>query len=221
MALKPAVPRTPAIPVARVASPEDVTACPFWTLARLDGTSELDVVTRVRFAATEEAFVVLFESTAEPPLTIERGDGEEVFRDECVEIFLATAANPTVYDELVANPRGCLYTARIDNPDGSRATWVVSSGAPRTGISIDVEGSPASAAPKEWTTWKCRLVVPWTSLSSGLPPAPGEQRRGNAYRIARGRSTRFLALSPTRRSDPPDFHVPSLFARFVFGDRSA
>lgn len=217
MALTSTLPRLPVIPVARVRSPEDVLTSPPWTLAGVDGKGIRGVVTLVRFAATAEAFVALFESTAEPPLTIERSDGEEVFRDECVEIFLATAVNPSAYDELVANPRECLYTARIDNPDGSRATWKVSSGASRIGILVDVEGSPASAAAKEWTTWRCRLVVPWTSLSSGRPPAPGEERRGNAYRIARGRSTRFLALSPTLRADPPDFHVPSRFARFVFG----
>lgn len=221
MALRPAVPRTPAIPVARVASPEDVTACPFWTLARLDGTSELDVLTRVRFAATEEAFVVLFESTAEPPLTIERSDGEDVFRDECVELFLCAPGEPFAYREIVVNGRGAVYAARVVNPDDSRETWSVVVGEPPAGARIEVSGDPATGAPSEWTRWTCLLSIPWTSLPSDRPPAPGEERRGNAYRIARGRSTRFLALSPTLRSDPPDFHVPSRFARFVFGGRSA
>ena len=170
----------------------------------------------VRFAATASLFVVLFESTSEPPLSVERGHGEEVYRDECVEVFLAAAENPFEYDELVVNPLGCLYTARIGNPDDSRETWRVSGGAPRTGIFIEVKGSPSAAAATEWAAWTCRLVVPWTSLSSGKPPAPGEERRGNAYRIARGRSTEFLSLSPTLRANPPDFHVPSRFARFVF-----
>ena len=47
-------------------------------------------------------------------------------------------------------------------------------------------------------------------------PAEGEERRGNATRVARGRATRYLALSPTLRASPPDFHVPTRFARLAF-----
>jgi|GEM_PF-1015682 len=215
----------PVIPVARVTSPEDVAARPFWTLAGMDGAPasevSVSVSTRVRFAATAESFVILFESTAEPPLTLERGDGEEVFRDECVELFLASPDEPFAYDEFVVNPRGRLYMARIVNPDDSRETWSVSRGARPPGISIGVTGDPRTRPATEWTRWSCRLTVPWSSLPSGHAPAPGEERRGNATRIARGRSTRFLALSPTLRAAPPDFHVPSRFARFVFGDAPA
>lgn len=206
----------PVVPVARVASIREVEDQRSWPLGGLDGSPARSAVTRARFAATAEYFVVLFESASEPPLTIERREGEQVFRDECVELFLAAAEHSFEYDELVVNPRGCLYTARIRNPDESRETWRISDGAPRSGILIEVEGGPNPPGPKGWTTWTCRLVVPWTSLSSGRPPAPGEERRGNAYRIARGRSTEFLALAPTGRVTPPDFHVPSRFARFVF-----
>lgn len=213
------------IPVARVTSPGDVDAQPSWTLACVDGApasaASVSVSTRVRVAATAGSFVILFESTAEPPLTLERGDGEEVFRDECVELFLASPDEPFAYDEFVVNPSGRLYTARIVNPDDSRETWTVSRGAPPPGVSIDVTGEPKTRPASEWTRWSCRLSVPWSSLAPGRAPAPGEERRGNATRIARGRSTRYLALSPTLRATPPDFHVPSRFARFIFGDAPA
>jgi Carbohydrate-binding family 9 len=218
MALKGAL---PVIPVARVVSPEEVAARPSWTLTGVDGAREseasVSVSTRVRFAATAESFVILFESTAEPPLTLERGDGEEVFRDECVELFLASPDEPFAYDEFVVNPRGRLYTARIVNPGDSRETWSVSRGAPSAGVSIGVTGDPKTRPATEWTRWTCRLAIPWSSLLSGRAPETGEERRGNVTRIARGRSTEFLALSPTLRANPPDFHVPSRFARFVFG----
>lgn len=222
MDLKGAV---PVIPVARVTSPEDVEARPFWALAGVDGTpaseSSHAVSTRVRVAATSESFVILFDSTAEPPLTLERGEGEEVFRDECVELFLASPEEPFAYDEFVVNPHGRLYTARIVNPDDSRETWNVARGARPAGVSIRVTGDPNARPATEWTRWSCRLTVAWTSLLPGHAPAPGEVRRGNATRIARGRSTRFQALSPTLRATPPDFHVPSRFARFVFEDAPA
>jgi Carbohydrate-binding family 9 len=205
----------PVIPVARVAGPDDVALQASFPLADVGGAPAPELATEVRFAATAKAFVVLFTASAEPPLTIQRGAGEEVFRDECVELFIASPREPFEYQEIVVNPQGALYAARIVNPDDNRATWEISRGETPPGIAIHVQGDAARPA-TEWARWSCRLTVPWSCLPPGLPPAPGEERRGNAHRIARGRSTRFLALSPTLRSNPPDFHVPSRFARLVF-----
>lgn len=189
---------------------------PSHALADVGGAPAPSLATTVRFASTREAFIVLFEAAADPPLTIRRGDDEDVFLDECVELFLASPLEPTAYQEVVVNPRGACYAAHIVNPDESRETWKVSRGHASAAISIDVRGDPAARPAAEWVRWSCRLVVPWASLPSGRAPAEGEERRGNAYRIARGRTTRYLALSPTLRSSPPDFHVPSRFARLVF-----
>lgn len=207
----------PVVPVARVASPEDVASQAPWALADVNGAPAPELATHVRFAATADAFVVLFEAVAEPPLAIRHGDGGDVFRDECVELFLSSPLEPFAYHEFVVNPRGALYAARIVNPDESRETWDVSRRELPAGASIGVTGEPAARPATEWVRWSCRFTVPWSSLPPGRRPAPEEERRGNAYRIARGRSTRFLALSPTLRASPPDFHVPSRFARLVFG----
>ncbi|MGZ6970304.1 MAG: carbohydrate-binding family 9-like protein [Thermoanaerobaculia bacterium] len=206
----------PVIPVARIAVPEDVALQASFPLVDVGGSPAPELATEVRFAATAKAFVVLFTASAEPPLTIQRGAGEEVFRDECVELFIASSREPFAYQEIVVNPLGALYAARIVNPDDSRVTWDVSRGETPPGISVRVRGDPAARPATEWARWSCQLTVPWSSLPPGPSPAPGEERRGNAHRIARGRSTRYLALSPTLRSNPPDFHVPSRFARLVF-----
>lgn len=140
-----------------------------------------------------------------------------VFSDECVELFVAEPDEPARYFELVVSPLGTVYTARVSNPDDSRATWHVEKRPAPDGLVLRVEGEPSSALPTAWTRWTCVLRVPWSALSrAGEPPRPGEERRGNLYRIARGRTTAFQALSPTLRSAPPDFHVPSRFASFVF-----
>ncbi len=210
-------PGAPAIiRVARVASPEEVASRPSYALADVGGSPAPSLATSVRFASTREAFVVFFEAAADPPLTIRRGEGEDVFLDECVELFLASPLEPRTYREIVVNPRGACYTAGIVNPDESRRTWKVSPERASAAISIEVRGDPAARPAEEWRRWTCRLAVPWTALPSGRAPGDGEERRGNAYRIARGRATSYLALSPTFRSSPPDFHVPSRFARFVF-----
>jgi hypothetical protein len=83
-------------------------------------------------------------------------------------------------------------------------------------VDVAAWGGPADAR-AAWSRWGCRVRVPWSAWPGGRPPADGEERRANATRIARGRTTRFLALSPTGRADPPDFHVPSRFARLAFG----
>ena len=130
-----------------------------------------------------------------------------VFEDECVELFLCEPGSETRYQEIVVNPRGVVYGARVDNPDDSRVTWKLSPGALPDGLTAD-----ARVAGDSWT---CRLVVPWGG-ALGPPPVDGEIRRGNLFRIARGAVPRFEALSPTGRAAPPDFHVPSRFARLRF-----
>lgn len=216
MALNRALP-VPVIPVAFVATPEKVDSQPAFALTDVGGGPESEPATAVRFAATAETFVALFEAAAEPPLMARRGDGEDVFLDECVELFLASTLEPFAYREFVVNPLGALYTAEIANPGESRATWRVARGGRPAGVSIRVTGEAAEEPATEWIRWHCRMALRWAVLPCGRCPAPGEERRANAYRIARGRSTRFLALSPTLRSNPPDFHVPSRFATLVFG----
>jgi hypothetical protein len=206
----------PVVDVGHVALAADVAKVPPHELRDVGGAFAPEIETRVRFAATPEAFVVLFEAKAEPPLTLARRSGEDVFRDECVELYLSAPGKPTSYREIVVNARGAVYAALVENPDDRRETWTVVAGDPPAGTFVEVDGDPATGSPAAWVRWRCLLAVPWASLPSGRPPAPGEERRGNAFRIARGRSTRFLALSPTFRSSPPDFHVPSRFALFAF-----
>ncbi|HQR68855.1 MAG TPA: carbohydrate-binding family 9-like protein [Thermoanaerobaculia bacterium] len=173
--------------------------------------------TTVAFVASEVALHVLFEAAAEPPLRVAAGGGGPVYEDECVELFVARAGDPAAYREIVVNPAGARYGAEVRNPDDSRATWTLLPGRLPEGLSVAVTGEPAGAPPGTFRRWSCRLAVPWSSLSpGGRPPAPGEIRRLNAYRIARGATASFQALSPTLRAAPPDFHVPSRFAEAVF-----
>jgi hypothetical protein len=197
--------------------PEALAAAPRLPLLDVGGAGAEGSESAVVFVASPVALHALFEAASEPPLRVAAPDGGLVYEDECVELFVASPEEPFAYREIVVNPAGALYGAEVRNPDESRATWMLVPGRLPEGLSVAVAGEPAGQPPSEWTRWSCRLSIPWRSLSAPYrPPAPGEERRLNAYRIARGASTRYLALSPTLRSAPPDFHVPSRFARAVF-----
>jgi hypothetical protein len=207
----------PAIHVPLLVAEDALSNAPAHVLSDVGGGPGPAARTTVRLGFTARAFLALFEASAEPPLTLTRASGGEVFRDECVEVFLASPGTPSLYQEIVVSPSGALYGARVRNPDDSRATWQLAPGEGLAGVLAEVSGAPGGKPPSEWVHWRCLLWIPWTSLPGGRAPAAREERRGNAYRIARGRTTRFLALSPTLRDRPPDFHVPSRFARFTFG----
>lgn len=211
----------PLVAVPRLLAEAALDRAPAHPLGDVGGGPGPPARTTVRFGATREALLALFEAPAEPPLAVTRAAGGEVFRDECVELFVSSPDTPSLYQEIVVNPAGAVYGARVRNPDDSRATWQLAPGEGVTGVRVEVSGEPRDRPPTHWTAWRCRLRLPWTSLPGGLPPADGEERRANATRIARGRTTRYLALSPTLRSNPPDFHVPSRFARLVFAGEAA
>jgi hypothetical protein len=161
----------------------------------------------VAFAWSDAGLDALFAVEAEPPLALASAPA---WANDCVEIFAASAGSPWRYLEVVADAAGGLYTARVTNPDASRATWRLRVGPPPPGLTAAVygEGEPARRR-----SWRARLRIPWEAL--GIVARPGARLRANAFRIARGRATRHLALSPTFRADPPDFHVPDRFATLV------
>jgi len=165
--------------------------------------------TRAFLGHDARALHVLFEVDAEPPLASNaRQRNDPVYLDECVEVFLCEPGPAGRYLEVVVNPAGIVYAARVVNPDGDRATWQITRGVDVPGLEVTASGDAGSAS------WWAVISIPWAA--AGGTPARGETRRGNLYRIGRGLTTRHEALSPTRR-DPADFHVPAAFAKLRIG----
>ena len=191
----------------------------FQLLGGLTGEPPGERATRVALIGGVRHLHVLFEVLSDPPLRLRaRHPHDDVWDDECVELFWADAAEPSRYLEVVVSPAGTHYAARVANPHASRETWHLVKGVPVPGLRIRVEGDPGGRLPAEWERWRCWISIPWPALNPPLPrPRPGEERRGNLTRIARGKGgTRFESLVPTGRAEPPDFHVPSSFATFRF-----
>jgi hypothetical protein len=169
--------------------------------------------TRVALACDPAAIAMRAWVEAAPPLLarVVTPNGP-VWEDECVELFVSSPGEPARYLEVVVNALGVAYAARVYNPAGSRQSWTITRGVVVEGLRVSAKGD--GAVPESFRRWTATIEVPWRAL--GGPPSRGEIRTGNVTRIARGRATRFEALSPTLRCAPPDVHVPARFARLLF-----
>jgi hypothetical protein len=181
-------------------------------LVGLDGET-LEAPTRVALAWNVDALALRAWVESRPPLRVAvTAPNGPVWEDECVELFVSHPGEPARYVEVVVNPLGVGYAARVFNPDASRDTWTIARGVAIDGLRVHAEGDGPEAV--RFTRWMATIELPWSAC--GGPPEPGDVRAANITRIGRGEAARFEALSPTLRSAPPDFHVPPRFARVIF-----
>lgn len=121
-----------------------------------------------------------------------------LWKEDVFEVFLSPSDPPLVYYEFEVNPLGALFDARVESPDGRRATM-------RVDVSWNCPGFSARIRRRE-NRWSALLTIP-------LAPMGGDDVvlwRANFYRIDRGETDEYTAWSPTM-ADPPDFHVPARF----------
>jgi hypothetical protein len=161
------------------------------------------LATSVRIAVRGSALCVRFDARDEGVVATLRDRDAPLWTEDVCEVFLAPDDSnpPRRYYELEVNPLGALFDARVDSPDGNRATMTVDP-------SWDCAGLVARASSRPGH-WSASLTIPLGSLCAGpVPP----RWRANFYRIDRGErgGDEFTAWSPTL-ADPPDFHVPERF----------
>lgn len=206
----------PAWQVSRLASSHPAGAAladlPWSDLAALsalrlsDGSGDAVQRTAVRLAWDDAALYVRFDCEDRDAWgTFTRRD-EPLYQEEVVEIFLAPgSAVPASYAELEVSPRGTLFDAWVENPDGRRETMRVDPAWECSGLRWE---TGSTGVREDWWT---ALAIPWAALAAnGLRPA---SLRANFYRIERPRDggpAEWSAWSPTL-VDPPDFHRPARF----------
>jgi alpha-galactosidase len=136
-----------------------------------------------------------------------------LYEEDVVEAFLAPES-VTRYFELEVSPRGTIFDARIDSPDGQRATMQVDRAWTCEGLLAFVRAVTES---DRTTSVDTLLRIPFTGLERAAP-LPDETWRGNFFRIDRHPrlGDEFSAWQPTLR-DPADFHVPAAFGALRFG----
>lgn len=132
---------------------------------------------------------------------------EPLWKEDAVEMFLAPEGL-TPYYEIEVNPMGTTFDARIDSPDGVRATM-------RTDLAWTCEGLFAALRRNDQRTLDVVIRLPFASL--GRIPESGDEWRANFFRIDRSaiHGDAFSAWQPTGKS-PADFHIAAAFGALRF-----
>ncbi|HVS64273.1 MAG TPA: carbohydrate-binding family 9-like protein [Thermoanaerobaculia bacterium] len=168
--------------------------------------------TAVRVAWHEDSLLVRFECADVDAWGTYSERDAPLWSEEAVEVFLAPGGDtPRRYVEIEVSPRGVLFDALIDNPDGLRTTMRADVSWKCPGIRWRV--GPLAGRSGEADDWWAEIALPLRSVLPGTRPLPALWR-ANFHRIERprlgGLPEEYAAWSPTLR-DPPDFHVPERF----------
>lgn len=122
-----------------------------------------------------------------------------LWQEDVVEAFLGAG---TTYYEIEVNPLGTTFDARIESPDGVRATM-------RADLAWTCEGLFA-AIRREGQRAETVVRIPFASIG-------GRPLRGNFFRVDRSRAhgDEYSSWSPPMKN-PADFHVVAAFGELVF-----
>lgn len=189
----------------------------------LDGGAPL-WPTKARLLYDDENLYVGFQSRDPNIWGTLTGHDDPIYNEDVVEIFIDPAGLGTIYYELEVSPLNVSFDAIIINDApvcgsaGRGGRFQGFTGWDPAGFRHAVQITQGrlndrSAGPGIWC---CEMAIRFADLFLGanVPPKPGDQWRGNLYRIdIDGERCEESALSPTGM---PDFHVPSRFARFIF-----
>jgi hypothetical protein len=136
-----------------------------------------------------------------------------LYEEDVFEMFLSPEGN-TRYFEIEVSPRGTVFDARIDSPDGKRATMHVERDWTCEGLVVAVRNVTETDGVRSIDVL---ARVPFYALERSTP-GDGEIWRANFFRIDRNPhyEDEFSAWQPTLKT-PPDFHVPAAFGALRFG----
>ncbi|HEX7190815.1 MAG TPA: carbohydrate-binding family 9-like protein [Thermoanaerobaculia bacterium] len=134
-----------------------------------------------------------------------------LYKEDVVEVFLSPSRLEE-YFEIEVNPLGTTFDARIESPDGVRATM-------KTDLAWTCEGLFAGVR-RDGERFAVVIRIPFAALGRATPKE-GETWRGNLFRVDRDPALGddFLAWQPAKRT-PPDFHVPAAFGILRFDRRN-
>ncbi|HEX2836066.1 MAG TPA: carbohydrate-binding family 9-like protein [Thermoanaerobaculia bacterium] len=181
-------------------------------LRRATDGSAPRLVTNVAAWYDQTYLTVLFSGADDHIVATYTRHDDPLYEEDVVEVFLAPE-RLTRYYELEVSPRGTMFDALIDSPDGVRATmhadraWTCDGLLTMVRIITESDGARA---------FDVLLRLPFAALEC-LTPVDGETWRANFFRIDRHpqQGSEFSAWQPTMRT-PADFHVAAAFGTLRF-----
>jgi hypothetical protein len=204
--------RLPAVNVARAEfSIEEPWSVPSGSerihLLRSSDGKEPRLQTTVALYADSECLNLVYQAEDDAVIATYLGHDEPLYEEDVVEAFLAPAGVRR-YFEIEINPLGTTFDARVDSPNGVRATMKIDVAWDCANLFAAIRKTPAMV--------ETIVRIPFESLDADRP-SKGDEWRGNFFRVDRGQPGRdeFSAWSPTLKN-PPDFHVAGAFGRIVF-----
>ena len=159
------------------------------------------LATSVRLGYRSGALLVRFDGRDAGVVASYSRRDEPLWKEDVFEVFLSPLPEPAVYYEFEVNPKGALFDARVDSPEGRRATMRVEVGWNCPGLGARVRVRP--------DRWSALLTIPLAPMD---PTGAVRFWYANFTRVDRGPTDEYSAWRPTF-SDPPDFHVPARFGR--------
>jgi hypothetical protein len=182
-------------------------ACQPLQLLRATDGEEPKLETTVAIYADSECLDLVYQAHDGAVVATYLGHDEPLYEEDVVEVFLAPG-DICRYYEIEVNPLGTTFDARIESPDGVRATMKIDLAWTCENLFAAIRKTPGMV--------ETIVRIPFASLD--VPrPAPGDEWRGNFFRVDRDKSRgdEYSAWSPTLKN-PADFHVPGSFGRIVF-----
>ena len=137
---------------------------------------------------------------------------DPLYEEDVVEVFVAPN-DAARYYELEINPRGTMFDAQVESPDGVRATMHVDRGWTCEGLFAAVR---TTAEGGRLQAIDILVRIPFFALERSTPGF-GETWRANFFRIDRHSDLgdEFMSWQPSLKS-PADFHVVSAFGTLRF-----
>jgi hypothetical protein len=135
-----------------------------------------------------------------------------LYEEDVVELFLAPRV-PERYFELEVSPRGTIFDAAVESPDGVRGSMRVDRDWNCEGLVAAIRKTMESDGS---ATIDTVVRVPFAALGVSTPSA-GELWQANFFRIDRHpvQGDEYSAWQPTFRT-PADFHVTAAFGTLKF-----
>ena len=181
--------------------------CEVVALRRATDGSHPRLATFVATYRDDDFLTVVFAADDDEIVATLYDHDEPLWQEDVVEIFVAPEGL-TPYFEIEVNPLGTIFDARIDSPDGVRATMTAD-------LAWTCEGLFTALRRDDGTRVQIVLRIPFDSLSKR--PESGDEWRANFFRIDRSarHGDDFSAWQPTLKT-PADFHVSAAFGTLRF-----